>query len=208
MRVLLVGISTDDLEVNAAITGATVVHVASADELLESIQLCAPDIVLIDGSLPEIERILMRMSALLPVPVIMLLPSDMLFSSEQVTASDLYGCIRRPLDAGCLRQSICIALAQFARLEAARGDAEQLREAFAARKIIDRAKGMLMQRQHLSEEAAYTHLREESRRQRVPIVDIAKALLSDVEDSPAKRGTFPTPPSASLRRIPSRGSRS
>lgn len=56
-------------------------------------------------------------------------------------------------------------------------EAMQARQQLEERKIIERAKGVLQQRYSISEEEAYHRLREESRRQRRPLREIADAVL-------------------------------
>jgi uroporphyrinogen-III synthase len=58
-----------------------------------------------------------------------------------------------------------------------RKEASLVRQQLAERKTVERAKGVLQQRFGLSEEEAYQRLREESRRQRKPIREVAEAVL-------------------------------
>ncbi|MDR3764666.1 MAG: GAF domain-containing protein [Acidobacteriota bacterium] len=58
-----------------------------------------------------------------------------------------------------------------------RKEANLVRQQLAERKIVERAKGLLQQRFSLTEEEAYQRLREESRRQRRPIREVAEAVL-------------------------------
>jgi AmiR/NasT family two-component response regulator len=54
----------------------------------------------------------------------------------------------------------------------------ELREELAARKLIEKAKGILMHRHNISEEEAVRRLQRESRRQRKKIKEIAQAIIS------------------------------
>jgi len=58
-----------------------------------------------------------------------------------------------------------------------RKEALQVRQQLEERKMVERAKGVLQQRFGLSEEEAYQRLREESRRLRRAIRDVAEAVL-------------------------------
>ena len=58
-----------------------------------------------------------------------------------------------------------------------RKEASLVRQQLAERKIVERAKGVLQLRFSLTEEEAYQRLREESRRQRKPIREVAEAVL-------------------------------
>ena len=52
------------------------------------------------------------------------------------------------------------------------------KRALAERKVIERAKGVLMARHDISEDAAYTQLRKVSMDRNVRLVDVAEALLA------------------------------
>ncbi|HSW49501.1 MAG TPA: ANTAR domain-containing protein, partial [Bryobacteraceae bacterium] len=47
------------------------------------------------------------------------------------------------------------------------------------RKIVERAKGLLQQKRSLSEEDAYLYLRNESRRQRRPMRELAEEIIAE-----------------------------
>jgi response regulator NasT len=57
------------------------------------------------------------------------------------------------------------------------GQAEQLEGALARRAIIERAKGVLMERYGLDERAAFEQLRDQSRKSSTKLVDVSHALL-------------------------------
>lgn len=56
-------------------------------------------------------------------------------------------------------------------------EAEQIKQELEARKLVERAKGILQQRYQWTEQQAYQRLRNESRRLRKPIREIAEAVL-------------------------------
>jgi len=71
--------------------------------------------------------------------------------------------------------------------------AERLEQRLLNRIVIEKAKGLMVQRLHISEEEAYQRLRALSRRQRRPMRDIAQSLL-DAGDLLADRPMAPSPP--------------
>ncbi|HEY3376863.1 MAG TPA: ANTAR domain-containing protein [Armatimonadota bacterium] len=184
MRILLGGIDRHDVEIMEAFTSdLLIIAAATADELIENIFACSPDVVVVDGEMPEVWGTLQQVSAMLPVPVVLVTPPGAM-TPAHLGETDIYCCLERPLTAANLRHGIAVACTQFHRLASARNEASELREAFASRKLIDRAKGIIMQRRQVNESDAYTFLRDESRRQRTPIVEIAKSLLGAAEDTP------------------------
>lgn len=107
-------------------------------------------------------------------PVVLLLDGD---EPELVREA-----LRRGLDAyadratpGSLRSAFALAYRRFAeRQEQAPADADP---GAHARATIDQAKGILMERHGLAEPAAYQRLRREARRSRVPIAEVAAAVV-------------------------------
>jgi AmiR/NasT family two-component response regulator len=75
------------------------------------------------------------------------------------------------LDAESLRGAFDIALRRF-------GQAEQLEGALARRAVIERAKGILMERYNIDERASFERLRDQSQRSGEKLVAVCQALLT------------------------------
>jgi response regulator NasT len=73
------------------------------------------------------------------------------------------------------------ARARFAELLAVRAEADSLSEALAARKSIERAKGLLMEKEKLSEADAFARLRKASQVSGRPLRVIADAVITTFE---------------------------
>ncbi len=54
-----------------------------------------------------------------------------------------------------------------------------MKENLEARKVIERAKGMLMEQKALTEEQAYSLIKKASMNMRKPMIDVAEALLKN-----------------------------
>lgn len=80
-----------------------------------------------------------------------------------------------------IRPILDVALARFEHEQALRAELDQARADLRDRKTIDRAKGLLMQRQGLSEEAAYAALRRTAMDKGLRLVEVAQRVL-DVAD--------------------------
>jgi response regulator NasT len=70
------------------------------------------------------------------------------------------------------------ALARAADLRAAREDADSLRGMLETRKVVERAKGVLMRRLGVSEDAAYRKMQKASQDENRKMRDIAESILS------------------------------
>jgi response regulator NasT len=90
----------------------------------------------------------------------------------------VFGYLVKPFRETDLLPAIETARARHGELVALREEAGSLAEALAARKSIERAKGLLMQREGLSEEEAFARLRKASQISGRPLRVVAEALLA------------------------------
>ena len=74
-----------------------------------------------------------------------------------------------------------MAIARFQHQEALLAELDSARGELQERKLIDRAKGLLMQRQGLSEPEAYAKLRKAAMNKGVKLVDIARQMIDMAE---------------------------
>ncbi|MES2484163.1 MAG: ANTAR domain-containing protein [Pseudomonadota bacterium] len=85
------------------------------------------------------------------------------------------------LESERIRPILDIAMARFEHEQALRRELANARSELAERKTIDRAKGLLMQRQGLSEQQAYDKLRRTAMDKGLKVADVAQRIL-DVAD--------------------------
>ena len=90
----------------------------------------------------------------------------------------MYGYLVKPFREQDLVPALATAQARHEELLAAREEAESLADALAARKSIERAKGLLMAKESLSEEAAFARLRKASQASGRPLKVIAEAVIA------------------------------
>jgi len=67
-------------------------------------------------------------------------------------------------------------------MQTVRDEAESLAEALAARKVIERAKGLLMEKEKLTEDEAFARLRKASQASQRPLKMIAEAVVATLGD--------------------------
>jgi response regulator NasT len=70
-----------------------------------------------------------------------------------------------------------VAIARFREFQHLRAELARARSSLADRKIIDRAKGILMERRHWSEEQAYRQLREMAMSRNMRLVEVARGVI-------------------------------
>jgi response regulator NasT len=100
---------------------------------------------------------------------------------QRAAEAGVFGYLVKPFRENDLVPAITTARARFEELSAVREEADSLAEALAARKVVERAKGLLMEREKLSEQAAYERLRKASQLAGKPIRVVAEALIATLD---------------------------
>jgi two-component system, response regulator PdtaR len=118
----------------------------------------SPDIVLLAVGLPDIDGIKAAGNIMQakPVPVILITSHYDLTTVQRATKSGAMGYLIKPLRDGELTPAIELALSRFRDFVSLREENQSLKEKLVERKVIDRAKGMLMEQKSLTEEQAYS----------------------------------------------------
>jgi two-component system, response regulator PdtaR len=160
--------------------------IAVAHTGAEAIDLAArlsPDLIIMDIRMPEVEgtEAAGRINAQRPTPIIMLTAYTDRDTIRRAGEAGALGYLVKPVNEAELAPAINIALARFKDVVALRAQVTELGESLEARKLIERAKGILMQRLGLSERDAYERLRQRARDKRAKMKDIAQAIIEAEE---------------------------
>lgn len=140
-----------------------------------------PDAVLMDVLLPGASGIeaAQSISRALPGTAIVLISGDdtIQLTDAEADATGALAFLPKPVPPRVLDSTIRLAVARTAALRQARREAADLKQMLEDRKIIERAKGILMRRTGCSEPEAYRILQRSSQDRSKRMVDIAKAVL-------------------------------
>jgi response regulator NasT len=140
-----------------------------------------PDAILMDVLLPGANGIeaAQAISRALPGTAIVLISGDdtIQLTDAEADASGAVAFLPKPVPPRVLDSTIRLAVARAGALRQARQEAADLKQMLEDRKIIERAKGILMRRTGCSEPEAYRILQRSSQDRSKRMVDIAKAVL-------------------------------
>ncbi len=164
--------------------GYDVVGIArSGTEAISLAHRLVPDLIIMDIRMPEMEGT--EAAAIIrnqrPIPIIMLTAYADKETIRKAEASGALAYLVKPVNENELPPAIDIALARFKEIQALRTEVVELQDSLEARKLIERAKGILMQRLGLSERDAYERLRQRARDKRAKMKDIAQAIIEAEE---------------------------
>ena len=153
-------------------------------EAVELARTAEPDLAVLDVKMPRLDGIeaARRILEERPIPIVMLTAYGQDELVARAVEAGVFGYLVKPFREQDLLPAITAARARFDELQAAREEAESLAEALAARKAIERAKGLLMERERLSEQDAFARLRKASQVSGRPLRVIAEALIATLEE--------------------------
>ncbi len=138
-----------------------------------------PDIVIMDIKMPDMDGI--EAAKLLTeekiAPVLLLTAFSQRDLIEQAKEAGVAGYIVKPFRESDLAPAIEVALARFAELNALEKEVGDLQTALETRKLVDRAKGILMDTQGLTEAEAFRRIQKMSMNTRRPMKEVAEAII-------------------------------
>src|ERR1700704_4158579 len=144
-----------------------------------------PDLAIMDVKMPRLDGIeaARRILEENPIPIVMLTAYGQEELVSRAVEAGVFGYLVKPFREQDLLPAIATARARHEELSAVREEAESLAEALAARKAIERAKGLLMEKEGLSETEAFDRLRKASQVSGRPLKVIAEAVVATLEPS-------------------------
>ena len=156
--------------------------VAEATNGTEAVALAAvtqPDLAILDIKMPEVDGIeaARQITRDRPIPIILLTAYSEAGLVERAAQANIAAYLMKPVAEEDLLPAITLALIRFRQFEALRREVNDLREALEARKVIERAKGILMRRLNLSEEEAFRRLQRQSQDSNRRLAQVAEAII-------------------------------
>jgi len=150
------------------------------DEAVALARSAEPDLALLDVKMPKLDGIEAARQILneRPIPIVMVTAYGEQELVSRAVEAGVFGYLVKPFRETDLLPAIETARARHAELVDLRQEADSLADALAARKAIERAKGLLMERDGLSEQDAYARLRKASQVSGRPLRVVAEALIA------------------------------
>ena len=160
--------------------GHRVVAVAATGaELVEKCRAERPDLVITDIKMPDLDGIdaAAQLYRERPVPVILVSAYHDPSLIERAEVDHILAYLVKPIKQADLAPAIGVAMRRFEQFEELRREAADLRQALEDRKVIERAKGVLMKRANLDEQDAFRRLQKLASEKSRKLVDIAQMVL-------------------------------
>jgi two-component system, response regulator PdtaR len=154
-----------------AVDGAEAIELARAD---------TPDLYLFDIEMPNVDGLeaattLARDGLRRPVVVVTGVDDPELI--ERSIASGVSAYLTKPVDSRALEAALALAAARHAEFEALEAEVDRAQQALEDRKVVERAKGLLMSALGLSEQDAFRRLQRTARERNLKLVQVAAQIV-------------------------------
>jgi response regulator NasT len=138
-----------------------------------------PELAILDIKMPGLDGLeaARRIVTEHSIPVILLTAYGQRDLVEQATRAPVMAYLVKPVNEAELLATIEIAATRFAERRKMAQETADLRETLDDRKIVERAKGLLMARDGMSEEDAHRHIQAQARRERRSMREVAQEIL-------------------------------
>ncbi|MEK7841852.1 MAG: response regulator [Deltaproteobacteria bacterium] len=152
-------------------------------DAVELMQKLSPDAVLMDVKLPGMDGIeaTMAINKLKPTPVILFTARKDEETIKRAVEVGVMAYLVKPVREEELLPTIELAISVFKEFQLVSKQNLELKEKAEARKIIERAKGFLMEKEGLSERDAFSRIQKLSMDKRRPMKEIAEILIAALE---------------------------
>lgn len=187
LRVMLVD---DDRGRSALLTQALadagceiVARLGKQEDMPARVRQVDPDVILIDMELPDRDTLehMRSISRDRPRPIVMFAERSDSATAEAAIKAGVSAYVVDGLSASRIKPILEVAIARFREFEAMRVELEQTRSQLAERKVIERAKGILMQKRGMAEDEAYKALRKLAMDRNRRLVDVAESVIAAAE---------------------------
>lgn len=152
-------------------------------ELVEACQTHKPNLVITDIKMPDMDGIeaATAIYKIFPVPIILVSAYHDPELIARAEADHIMGYLVKPIKQADLVPVIALAVRRFEQFQALRQEALDLRQALEDRKMIERAKGILMKRGPFDEAEAFRRLQKLASEKNRKLVDIAQMVVVSEE---------------------------
>ena len=149
-------------------------------ELVERCRAERPDLIITDIKMPDMDGIeaAEEISRDGPIPVILVSAYHRPQLFERASGDHILAYLVKPTKQADLEAAIAIAMRRFGQFQALRKEAAGGRQALEDRKLVERAKGLLMKQAAVDEEEAFRRLRKMARDRNQKLAEVARVMLA------------------------------
>ncbi len=169
------------LDLVEMLTEAGYTVVAEASNGVEAIAMAKehkPDLAILDVKMPELDGISAAEQIIEIAPVLMLTAFSQRDLVERARDAGAMAYVVKPFSISDLVPAIEIAISRYTQMKSLAEEVADLHERLETRKVIDRAKGILMAALNLTEPAAFSWIQRAAMDRRISMKEVAQAVIS------------------------------
>ncbi|MHB9095034.1 MAG: ANTAR domain-containing response regulator [Eubacteriales bacterium] len=170
----------------AILSKAGHVIVGEADDGLAALKLVRtrqPDLVILDAKMAVMDgaefAYIIEDDGL--APVILMVPGDQFGTYEPNDEKQSFAYVIKPVTEHCLLPIVDVVIKNYKRIRNLEQEVAKLRETIETRKLVEKAKGILMDTYKLPEAEAFKRIQKQSMNKRVSMKSVAKAIILSYE---------------------------
>ncbi len=145
---------------------------------IEMAQKYQPDLAILDVKMPEVDGITAAEQIISISPVLMLTAFSQRELVERARDAGVMAYVVKPFSIGDLVPAIETAISRHRQMKSLEAEVADLYERLETRKIIDRAKGILMKAMNLSEPESFNWIQKTAMDRRISMKQVAQAIIS------------------------------
>jgi AmiR/NasT family two-component response regulator len=155
-----------------------VAEASDGAQAIELAQLHKPDLAILDVKMPVLDGISAAEKIIAIAPVLMLTAFSQRELVERARDAGVMAYVVKPFSIGDLVPAIEIAISRHLQMRSLAEEVADLHERLETRKLIDRAKGILMQALNLSEPESFSWIQRAAMDRRMTMKEVAQAVIS------------------------------
>ncbi len=155
-------------------------RIGTSHNLVERIQALAPDIIIIDLENPDRDTLeqMFQVSRAIARPIAMFVDQSDASMIHEAVSAGVSAYVVDGLRQDRIRPIVEMAISRFNVFDQLRRERDEAQAKLSERKLIERAKGILMKEKGLSEEDSYALLRKNAMKQNRKIYEIAQSVIT------------------------------
>lgn len=156
-----------------------VAQAGDGEKAIEQAFLFEPDLIIMDIKMPKLNGLKASeiISKRLNTPILLLTAYSQREYVDKAKQANIMGYLVKPINEASLIPAVEIALRQAENANAYREQVELMNKQLSERKMIEKAKGILMQKLNLAEEDAFRKMRKISMNKQVTMENVAKKII-------------------------------
>jgi response regulator NasT len=157
-----------------------VARLSTSDDLIAAVERSQPDIIIVDLQSPGRDT-LEHMHSITrdrPRPIVMFTNDGDSATIERAIKAGVTAYVVDGLNPERIRPILDVAIHRFRKFQQLRQELEQARNLLAERKVIEKAKGILMKKRGMDEDQAYRMLRKMAMDRSLRLADLARSLIA------------------------------